>query len=157
MRRGAGLVTRPLVLHLVWGPLGPLALRKFLASYHAHDAGAAHDLVVVFNGVGPQEGGAADRSSLLTELEGTEHRLVELERPVLDLVAYKQALGVLDHERACILNSHSRICADGWLGALDQSLRCGRRHRGSNRLVGGDALLRALPPRSGEPLSRGVV
>ena len=122
MRRGAGLVTRPLVLHLVWGPLGPLALRKFLASYHAHDAGAAHDLVVVFNGVGPQEGGAADRSSLLTELEGTEHRLVEIERPVLDLVAYKQALGVLDHERACILNSHSRICADGWLGALDQSL-----------------------------------
>ena len=89
-------MTRPLVLHLVWGPLGPLALRKFLASYHAHDAGAAHDLVVVFNGVGPQEGGAADRSSLLTELEGTEHRLVEIERPVLDLVAYAQALRLLD-------------------------------------------------------------
>jgi hypothetical protein len=116
------MATPPLVLHLVWGPLGPGALREFLSSYHAHDAGAAHDLAIVFNGAGSQHGAAGCRASLRRELEGTEHRLLELERPVLDLVAYKQALGVLDCERVCILNSHSRICADGWLSALDESL-----------------------------------
>ncbi len=39
------------VVHLVWGPLGPEPLRDFLRSYHAHDAGAPHELVVLFNGV----------------------------------------------------------------------------------------------------------
>jgi hypothetical protein len=116
----AGPVTpsAPLVLHLVWGPLGPRQLHEFLASYHAHDPGVPHDLAIVLNGVRPD-----GRASLLSELEGTGHRLVELERPVLDLVAYAQALRPLDCERVCILNSHSRICSDGWLSVLDDSLR----------------------------------
>jgi hypothetical protein len=119
---GAVTASAPLVLHLVWGPLGPGALREFLASYHSHDPGVAHDLVIVLNGVRPREGGAASRASLFRELEGTEHHVVELEHPVQDLVAYAQALRVLDCQRVCILNSHSRICADGWLSALDKSL-----------------------------------
>jgi hypothetical protein len=113
----------PLVLHLVWGPLGPQALRDFLASYRDHDSGEAHDLAIVLNGVhvGPPRA-PASREELLAELEGTEHRLIELERPVLDLVAYGQALRTVDHERVCILNSHSRIRCDGWLAALDEAL-----------------------------------
>lgn len=115
--------TPPLVLHLVWGPLGPRTLRDFLTSYQAHDPGEEHDLAIVLNGVDVgQTGISASREELLAELEGTEHRLIELERPVLDLVAYGQAVRAVDHERVCILNSHSRIRGDGWLAALDETL-----------------------------------
>ncbi len=115
--------TRPLVLHLVWGPLGPRALRDFLISYREHHSGEAHDLAIVLNGVDMgQAGAAASRQQLLAELEGTEHRLIELKRPVLDLVAYGQAVRAVEHERVCIVNSHSRIRCDGWLTALDETL-----------------------------------
>jgi hypothetical protein len=115
--------TPPLVLHLVWAPLGPQALRDFLTSYRAHDAGQEHELAIVLNGVGAGPARAsASREELLAELEGTEHRLIELERSVLDLVAYGQAVRAVDHERVCILNSHSRIRCDGWLAALDEAL-----------------------------------
>ncbi len=43
------------VVHLVWGPLGPAPLREFLRSYNACEAGASHELVIVFNGVAPPE------------------------------------------------------------------------------------------------------
>jgi hypothetical protein len=107
------------VVHLVWGPLGPAPLRDFLASYHARPAGVDHELVVVFNGVGvsgvtPPEA----RTALLAELADTEHRLIELERPVLDLAAYGHAAERLDHERICFLNSYSVLLANHWLAHL---------------------------------------
>jgi hypothetical protein len=115
--------TLPLVLHLVWGPLGPRALRDFLTSYRGHDAGEEHDLAIVLNGMGVVQARATQsREQLLAELEGIECRLIELERPVLDLVAYSQAARAVDHERICILNSHSRVRCDGWLAALDEAL-----------------------------------
>ena len=112
----------PLVLHLVWGPLGPQGLRDFLTSYREHDPGEDHELAIVLNGldVGAPRG-SASRQRLLAELEGVEHRLIELERPVLDLVAYAQALRAVDNARVCILNSHSRIRRDGWLTALERA------------------------------------
>jgi hypothetical protein len=114
---------KPLVLHLVWGPLGPRPLRDFLASYRGHDPGEEHDLAIVLNGVGPEQSGTStSREELLAELQGTKYRLIELKRPVLDLVAYGQAVRAVDHQRVCILNSHSRIRCDGWLVALDQTL-----------------------------------
>jgi hypothetical protein len=154
------------LVHLVWAPLGPAPLREFLRSYHAHPAGAEHELVVVLNGAcgkgdpgdpdhgcgkgdpgdpdhgcgkggpgdpdhgygasGPQaRGGSTDRASraaLLGELEDTEHRLIELEHPVLDLPAYALAARQLKHERLCLLNSYSTILADGWLERLERAL-----------------------------------
>ena len=70
------------------GSAGPEPLRSFLASYGSHDAGAEHELLVILNGLDAP--GASARLELLAELEGTAHRLVELERPVLDLEAYRQ-------------------------------------------------------------------
>jgi hypothetical protein len=115
------------VVHLLWGPLGPQPLREFLRSYHAHEAGAPHELVIVLNGV-PSSGeglageGLAGREAFMAELRQTPHRLIELERPVLDLVAYEQAAAVLDHEHMCMLNSHSRLRSAGWLAAFEQAL-----------------------------------
>jgi hypothetical protein len=118
------------LVYLVWAPLGPVPLREFLRSYHAHPAGVEHQLIVVLNGagrVGPSNadsgsGGKALRTALLTELGGTEHRLIELERPVLDLPAYGLAARQLEHERVCFLNSYSTVLADGWLGQLSHAL-----------------------------------
>ncbi len=107
------------VVHLVWAPLGPEPLRNFLRSYHAHPAGAGHELTIVLNGAGPE--GPADgaaRETLLAELEGSGHTLIDLERPALDLAAYGQAARRLTHDRLCFLNSYSVILADDWLGLL---------------------------------------
>jgi hypothetical protein len=105
------------VVHLVWGPLGPEPLRDFLRSYHAHDAGAPHELVVLFNGV-PR----ADREAFLAELRDTPHRLIELDRPVQDLAAYAQVVERLEHDRLCFLNSYSTLLAADWLAKLEHAL-----------------------------------
>jgi hypothetical protein len=111
------------VVHLVWAPLGPEPLRDFLGSYHAHPAGAEHELAIVLNGAGPQgPADAASRATLLAELDWTEHRLIELRRPVLDLAAYGHAARALSHEQMCFLGSYCRIAADGWLGHLGAAL-----------------------------------
>ncbi len=136
------------LVHLVWAPLGPEPLREFLRSYRAHPAGAEHELVVVLNGApdlqpsaGPaveasgaksaaarqvEDGGpgagSSEYTALLTELRGVEHRLIVLERPVLDLPAYGLAARQLEHERLCFLNSYSTILADDWLQLLARAL-----------------------------------
>lgn len=107
------------LVHLVWAPLGPRPLRAFLRSYRAHDPGLAHELVVLLNGA---PAGGPVREQLLAELDGVEHRLLETERPLLDLPAYGYAARVLAHERLCLLNSYSVVLADGWLALLARAL-----------------------------------
>jgi hypothetical protein len=119
------------VVHLVWAPLGPGPVRSFLRSYHAHPPGIAHELVIVLNGapgdadlnrVGGSGTAALTRDGLAAELAGTEHRLITLERPVLDLAAYGLAARALTHPRLCFLNSYSVILADKWLARMAQAL-----------------------------------
>ncbi len=111
------------VVHLVWGPLGPVPLREFLRTYNAYEAGASHELVIVFNGVALPGEDTGARDALMAELQGTPHRLIALEYPVLDLVAYRHAVQALDHEYVCVLNSHSRLRSAGWLGLIEGALR----------------------------------
>jgi hypothetical protein len=111
------------LVHLVWAPLGPAPLREFLRSYHAHLAGIEHELVVVLNGAeSPAPAARRARAVLLAELEGSEHRLISLEQPVLDLAAYGLAAHRLEHERLCFLNSYSVILGEDWLAHLDRAL-----------------------------------
>lgn len=118
------------LVYLAWAPLGPAPLREFLRSYQAHSPGPEHQLIVVLNGAvrdAPGNAysdarGEALRTALLAELGNTEHRLIELERPVFDLPAYGLAASKLEHERVCLLNSYSTILADGWLGHLAHAL-----------------------------------
>ncbi len=109
------------LVHLVWAPLGPGPLRRFLHSYDAREAGSEHELTILLNGLGAP--GAADRGLLLGEVGERPHRLVELAEPALDLAAYLHAVAQLDHARLCFLNSYAEPLADGWLrmlaGALD--------------------------------------
>jgi len=105
------------VVHLVWGPFGPGALRGFLDSYRRHPPGCDHELVVLFNGV---DRGQLDE--LRGELNGVEHTAFELPQPVQDLAAYAWAAEHLSHERLCFLNSHCRALAGDWLAKLDSAL-----------------------------------
>jgi hypothetical protein len=105
------------VVHLVWGPLGPRPLREFLTSYRGHRAGAEHELVVLFNNVSREQ-----RAALAAELNGVEHRVLELDAPVQDLAAYTQAVERLEHERMCFLNSYSEILVEDWLGLMSRAL-----------------------------------
>lgn len=137
---GIGLV------HLVWAPLGPEPLREFLRSYCAHPSGIAHELVIVLNGATPggaewvppasvrrslrsagrasgsHGGGALTREDLHAELAGVEHRLITLDRPVLDLAAYGLMAGAMEHRRLCFMNSYGVVLADDWLAMLADAL-----------------------------------
>jgi len=109
------------LVYLVWGPLGPQPLRAFLAAYQRYAPGVSHELIVAFNGVAREDApgpAGASRVALLRELQGVEHRLLELERPVLDLPAYFRLAQLLEHEQLCFLNSHSEPLSDGWLACL---------------------------------------
>jgi hypothetical protein len=101
------------LVHLVWAPLGPEPLREFLRSYHAHPAGAEHELVIALNGGRAGVAGDAAREALLGELAATEHRLI---------VAYDAAARRLEHRQLCLVNSYSVVLARGWLGRLCEAL-----------------------------------
>ena len=106
------------LVHLVWGPLGPGRLGRFLDAYRRHDAGAPHRLLIVFNGFGVQD----DLSPWRRLLTGVEHDVLRLSAPVLDLDAYRQAVERLPAQRYCFANSYSEPLVDGWLGKLDVAL-----------------------------------
>jgi hypothetical protein len=111
------------LVHLVWGPLGPAPLRRFLDSSNAHPAGIEHQLTIVLNGIEQAEVASPGlRKALDAELVRTEHRLVSLERPLLDLPAYGLAGRESEHARLCFLNSYSVILTDGWLAHLARGL-----------------------------------
>ena len=110
------------LVYLVWAPLGPEPLRTFLRSYRAHHPGIEHELVIVLNGAGVEAAALSPRE-VLAELDGTQHQLIELERPVQDLAAYGELARRTEHEWLCFLNSFSAILADGWLGHLAHAAR----------------------------------
>jgi hypothetical protein len=104
-------------VHLVWGPLGPEPLRRFICSYRKYQAGSEHELIILLNNVPEHQ-----RPGLLSELDGMPHRLLVLAEPAQDLVAYADAAERLEHERLCFLNSHSEILAPHWLSKLQRAL-----------------------------------
>jgi hypothetical protein len=106
--------------YLVWAPLGTGSLRRFAASYDAHDAGAEHALVVIYNGFrGERDPRLAD---CRRELDGIAHEQLVLGDPALDLAAYVGAVRAHEPARWCLLNSYSEILAAGWLGHLARAL-----------------------------------
>jgi hypothetical protein len=106
------------VVHLVWAPLGPAALERFIASYTAQPAGLEHRLVVVFKGFAKPED-AAGHASLL---DGVEHDSMFYSRPTFDLPAYAAAVETFDASRYCFVNSETVILATDWLRALNDAL-----------------------------------
>jgi len=101
------------VVHLVWKPLGPAYLRRFLAAYRGVRAGRPHRLVVALNGFAADE--LAPCRALLSDVP---HDEVVLPSPMQDIPAYLAVARTLACEMLCFCNSYSEPLADGWLGSL---------------------------------------
>jgi hypothetical protein len=117
-RTDAHPVTGTCVVHLVWAPTGPARLASFLDSYRRHDADVPHRLLVLFNGLQPDQSLGPWRELL----RDVEHEELRLDRPATDLAAYWQVLERVPAERYCFLNSYSVLLADGWLASLKRAL-----------------------------------
>lgn len=106
------------LVHLVWAPLGPERLGRFVASYRRRSAGVDHRLLILFNGF--EDG--RDLSPWRRELEGVACEELLLSQPMLDVGAYRTAAELFPAGRYCFVNSYSVILQDGWLGSLDRHL-----------------------------------
>jgi hypothetical protein len=107
------------VVHLVRAANGLAPFEAFLASYAAHEAGLAHDLVLLFKGFGRDPGRLAPYRELAGDRAAAE---VHVSDEGLDLTAYLAAARQLPHERLCFLNSYSTIVAPRWLALLSAAL-----------------------------------
>jgi hypothetical protein len=102
------------VVHLVWAPLGPGPVERFVASYRRHTAGLAHRLVVVLKGFAS----GADPGPQVAVLGDLEHEIFWFDSPTLDLTTYAAVGRQIDASHLCFLNSESVLLAPGWLAAL---------------------------------------
>lgn len=116
--RDARRSLRTCLVHLVWAPLGPDFLARFVESYRRHDPGAPHHLVLLLNGFEPEQ----DLSPWRRLLAGIDHEELWVDGAVTDLAAYRHAAQSICAERYCFVNSHAVALADGWLAALDGAL-----------------------------------
>ena len=101
------------VIYLSWIPYGIEEIQGFLDSYLQYDAGAVHQLFIVFNGV--QQG-----EEHLPFLQYAQNRLGYPVKYMLlqsgqDIEAYYKAARELDSEYLLFLNTFSRILANDWL------------------------------------------
>jgi hypothetical protein len=97
---------------------GRAEAEAFFASYRAHEAGAAHDLVVLAKGW-ENAPGLDDLHAWTRASGGT---VMELPDDGFDFGAYFRAAEKLPHRTLCFLNTHSRIRAAHWLGHLRAAL-----------------------------------
>jgi hypothetical protein len=107
-------------VYLLWAPLGSDVVRRFAGAYRAQPAGIEHRLVILCNGFGGEDDPRL--TAALRELDGIDFSTILLERPRLDLAAYRIAAERLAPARCCFLNSFSVILSAGWLAHLSDAL-----------------------------------
>ncbi|OBG33190.1 hypothetical protein A5672_24770 [Mycobacterium alsense] len=111
------------VIHLARGSNGQAPLERFLESYRAHDAGAAHEFLVVFKGY-------ADENDLIRDeahARAFGAETLRLERDDLfDIGAYREAARLIETRYVAFFQSFSEIVAHDWLARL----YCGIRREG---------------------------
>ncbi len=90
------------------------ALRAFIDSYRACDAGMTHDLVVIFKGFRPDE----PLEPYDECLAGIRHQRMFVPDRGFDVRPYLQVARAYPHAYFAFLNSFSRILAPGWLERL---------------------------------------
>lgn len=89
-------------------------MREFLDAYRNHDPGAAHELLFIYNGFESD----AQREEFDAVAASTPHTKFEVDGPVLDLEAYRQAVSSVEADYYLLLGSYARPLVDGWLELL---------------------------------------
>jgi len=107
------------VVFLAWRGHSAGCLRDFLHSYHGHDAGIPHQLVLVLKGMRKTE---PDVAELVTSAMEDEAIVIEIEDEGVDLWAYLKILKETNYRRLVFLNSKSRILCGGWLRKMSEAL-----------------------------------
>lgn len=106
------------VIYLCRFAEGEEPVRRFLATYRAHPAGAEHDFHVVFKGF-------TDRASLdrfRALFEGMTINPIELDDSGFDLGSYVKAARAVTNRRVIFLNTFSRVLGDNWLRHFDNAM-----------------------------------
>ncbi|HEY4141228.1 MAG TPA: hypothetical protein VGM57_07440 [Pseudolabrys sp.] len=106
------------VIYLCRFAEGEEPVRRFLATYRAHDAGVDHDLHVVFKGF-------PDRVSLekfYALFDGFDINPIELDDSGFDLGAYVRAAQAVSNRRVIFLNTFSQIQDANWLRHFDNAI-----------------------------------
>jgi hypothetical protein len=104
--------------HLVRAQNGLTPFQTFLASYRAHEGGAAHDLIIIFKGFAAQ----ADAAPYRAQLAGLSYRELFVPDEGFDIGPYFTAARQFDHQYFCFLNSFSVLLADDWLARLHEHM-----------------------------------
>lgn len=100
------------VAHLVRELNGLEPFRNFIESYRAHEAGVAHDLLIIFKGFGAGPDLPRDYEVIL---DGIPYRSFFVPDEGFDLGPYFAAAKHFHYRYFCFLNSFSVILCDGWL------------------------------------------
>lgn len=103
------------VIYLARHAEGTAPIGRFIASYHRHRAGAAHDLIVVCKGFPAAAGNAGDA------LASLDAHSIAISDDGVDISAYATAARQLPHRRIVCLNTFSEIAADDWLAKLQHA------------------------------------
>ena len=107
------------VVHLVRKQNGIASLAQFLKSYWQHDAGLAHDLVILFKGF-KDENDSSPHRALLANLS---YQPLFVDDSGFDVGSYFTAARVCAFEHLCFLNSYSEILSEGWLRKMHEYIR----------------------------------
>lgn len=107
-------IFRPAVIYLARAADGFAAFSRFADSYRRHEAGVAHDLVVLFKGFA----GPSELANARVAFQGLAYLEIELLDEGFDIGSYLEACGRLEQDVVCCLNTHSEIAAPNWLGHL---------------------------------------
>lgn len=103
------------VVYLAWIPYGTSFFERFLESYKLNDAGADHDLVILFNGLSVQSDSKLDDFEQILDESGIQNSKKLYFEKGLDILIYKKAAKLLDYKYLLFLNSYSKILHPGWL------------------------------------------
>ncbi|HEV3136440.1 MAG TPA: hypothetical protein VGZ26_01025 [Pirellulales bacterium] len=104
------------VIYLARQAEGIDPLNRFVRSYQSHEAGAPHDLVVLYKGYQPTP--KFDQARAV--FAGLPHQAIEIDDNGFDIDAYFTAARRINHSLVCFLNTYTAIAASGWLAALDR-------------------------------------
>ena len=95
-------------------------VKRFVDSYVAHEAGAAHELIVVFKGFVE---GDAELVKAKRVLGVVPFHSINIDDTGTDITAYLHAAKVIEHHIVCFLNTFSEIEDEGWLHKLLSQLQ----------------------------------
>ena len=113
---------RTAVVYLARKAEGLEPVKRFVASYRAHNPGEHHDLAVVYKGYD----GGDDIARTQAVFDGMPHRTLNISDEGFDIGAYLFAARQLDYECLCFLNTFTEIVAEAWLATLcAQAARAG--------------------------------